>query len=498
MRNRKFRHIYTLFILVVAFTAASCENVGKSKYSIFTSPSHVYSSSQQTVTIEYVVGTTASEPQPIRVSATPDCDWITNINNQKLGELRIDIAENSGEQRTATIEIACKDVKKPVYVEITQLASSNVDSYKHALIFYFFGTSLDRYFGYNIEDASTAISQDILKQNRVLYVRQLSSSKAKICELSYNPIDNSTIDTKIKTIDIDSKKITSQDICNTLNLIDRYVSADRYGIVLAGHGRGWVPIESEDDDVTSFSLGGNMWTPAIGAETTRHFGENNTLVEISELAAGIESSNLNVDYLLFDACFMSNIETLYELRNTANYIIASPCEIMGRGFPYHRVLPHLFANNGKSSDIMGAAESYYLYYRDEYTGAARCGSVAVIDCREIDALAEATSSVIATAISEYDTSTLQTYEGQSNHIFYDFGEWCSTVATDQNALDVFNKQYNRTVIAKYTLPTFYSAFGSYGTYPINEEVYSGVTTSAPSSVYPNDWINTEWYKRVWK
>ena len=188
---------------------------------------------------------------------------------------------------------------------------------------------------------------------------------------------------------------------------------------------------------------------------------------------------------------MSNIEAVYDLRNSAKYIIASPCEIMGKGFPYHRTLPHLF---GESYNLRSAAESYYLFYRDEYNSSARCGSVALYDCAEVEALAEATKLVMQSANLDIDTSTLQTYEGQAVHHFYDFGEWVRSVATDPEALKAFDEQLNRTVIAKFTLPTFYSAYGSYGTYDINEEVYSGVTTSAPSEAYPVEWKESNWYK----
>jgi hypothetical protein len=126
-----------------------------------------------------------------------------------------------------------------------------------------------------------------------------------------------------------------------------------------------------------------------------------------------------------------------------------------------------------------------------------CGSVAVYDCAEIEALAETTKRVVATATSDYDKSELQTYEGKSVHQFYDFGEWVNVVATDQAALAAFNAQLENTIIAKYSLPSFYSAYGSYGTYPIDLDVYSGVTTSAPSEAFPNDWRKTNWYNYVW-
>ena len=288
---------------------------------------------------------------------------------------------------------------------------------------------------------------------------------------------------------------------NTLHIdkMTTLLPAKRYGMVLAGHGQAWITREvlNGASGISTFGCYTPLFTPAAGAEVTRAFGESNVQVNPAELAEGINNSIADIDYLLFDACFMSNIEFIYELRNSANYIIASPCEIMGKGFPYERTLPHLFKDDGNTTDYAAAAESYYLYYRDEYKSDSRCGSIAVYDCSEIEALRDATKEVVKSAKSEYDSSLLQTYEGQSDHYFYDFGEWVNTVATDNTALERFNNQLSNAVIAKYTLDSFYSAYGSYGTYPIKTEVYSGVTTSAPSEVLESYWIETEWYKSVW-
>ena len=250
--------------------------------------------------------------------------------------------------------------------------------------------------------------------------------------------------------------------------------------------------------ISQLSYSEPLFAPTYGAETTRAFGESSVQVNPGEIAEGINNSSIDIDYIIFDACFMSNIETIYELRNSANYIIASPCEIMGRGFPYERTLPHLFIDNGATTNYVAAAESYYLYYRDEYNSPSRCGSVALYDCSEIEALRDATREVVKSAISDYDTSSLQTYEGKNPHYFFDFGEWANTVATDSAALEAFNTQLANTVIVKYTLSSFYSAYGTIGTYPINMEVYSGVTTSAPSQKLRDIWMETEWYKSVWQ
>ena len=51
---------------------------------------------------------------------------------------------------------------------------------------------------------------------------------------------------------------------------------------------------------------------------------------------------------------MASIETLYDLRHAVDYVVASPCEIMAAGFPYDRILPHLFADETARAAASGA------------------------------------------------------------------------------------------------------------------------------------------------
>ena len=138
----------------------------------------------------------------------------------------------------------------------------------------------------------------------------------------------------------------------------------------------------------------------------------------------------------------------------------------------------------------------YKEHRDEYNDRNRSGSITVVDCSELEALADATRKIAKSATNDYDKNLLQSYEGQNPHTFYDIGGWATAVATDQAALQDFEAQLDRTTVARYTLSTFYSALGSYGNYPINVDTYTGITTSAPCDQYFNEWKKTSWYKRV--
>lgn len=496
------RQLYNL--LLVAFVAITLSGCNRNKqpellYDINISERVICAFDGQTVEVEYSLQNLADNVAEVNITATTDASWITNIDTSTAKLLRITIEENSAETRNAEITIKADGYKATTF-RLTQYGTPP-EVATHTLMYFFFGTSLNRYFKTNLQDAALAIETGILgNSNRVVFFRQQNNQSAYIGELCFDINSGECIERKIEDdIDIGGKQLTPEDIGHYIKKMSKAAPANRYGLVLAGHGQGWVTCSILNGGATTFSAGGySPWIQAAGAETTRAFGEANVRVDIPQIAEGIEHSGVMLDYLLFDACFMSNIETVYDLRNSANYIIASPCEIMGRGFPYERTLPYLFEDEGSTTNYIKATESYYNYYRDEYVGSARCGSIALFDCSKIEALAEATAELVKTAKSDYDTSSLQTYEGQDPHHFYDFGEWAGIVATDSKALDNFNTALQECVIAKYTLPEFYSAYGSYGTYPINEEVYSGVTTSAPSTAFPNGWKQTNWYKEVFE
>lgn len=493
--NIAYRSIL-LIIACIATIFAGCERDNNVYYTIQTTPQISCSYDRQTIEIEYqLMGEHSGDTNPL-ATATTSADWVIGIDNSEAGIIAVEVEVNNGNQRSAIIEIRAEG-HMTTKVTLSQLGAPTDAS--HTLMYYFFGTSLNRFFNDNIEDAKTAISTGILgENNRVLFIRQKSSTEGYIGELCYDAQNDKCFERHIEDVTIEGPQLTPEQIGRHIRTMAQEAPAERYGLIMAGHGQGWLTrdIVNGESGASTFSVGMNAWAPAFGAEVTRAFGENNVCMNISELAEGIRLSEVDIEYLLFDACFMSNIEAVYELYDVTDYIIASPCEIMGRGFPYHRTLPHLFAANGATSDLKSAAESYYLYYRDEYTSSSRCGSIALYDCSEVKALAEATAAVMATAKMECDNKSLQTYEGQAVHTFYDFGQWVATVATDEMALKAFNEQLERTIIAKYTLPTFYSAYGSYGTHTIDEEVYSGVTTSAPSEAYPTAWRETTWYKDV--
>lgn len=490
-RAHRFFTILTTLILLVA-----CRPDSTPSMPIIIDDLQLCSYDAQTIEINYNI----ADSQQITLNATADKEWVEAIDNSTPRKLRVSIAQNNDATREATITLTASGYA-PLKVRLIQYSAPPAIA-THTLMFYFFGTSLNNYFKTNLEDAQKAIATGILgSKSRVVFFRHRSKSEAYIGEICFD-VESKTCTERIieDGIIIEGGQLTPEAISRYIDKMATAAPAERYGIVLAGHGQGWIPREALNggNDIFALSYGSHIWQPAAGAEVTRAFGEGFVQVNTAEIAEGIEGAAIEIDYILFDACFMSNIEAVYDLRNAANYIIASPCEIMGRGFPYERTLPYLFENEGTTTDYMKAAESYYKYYRDEYYSSSRCGSIAVYECAEIEALAEATAEVVKSATQSYDKTLLQTYEGKDPHYFYDFGQWANAIATDLDALATFNAQLEKTVIAKYTLDSFYSAYGKYGTYPIDVDAYSGVTTLAPGTVFTSYWRDSNWYKAVWK
>ncbi len=488
---------YLLSTITLLTLLCSCERDTKIIYLIEVNNVNCTSEAKDDIEITYRLheNILSSDAQ---YNITTDADWVTINRFSKLGKFSVNITENEGETRIANISISVEGCKTAT-MTLTQWGAPPTEA-NHTLMYLFMGTSLHRYFETNIKDASYAIGQGILSnKNRVLFFRQENTTKGYIGEICFIS-DNECIERRlVEDIEVSNTQITPQEVGELIATMAKLAPAKRYGLVCAGHGQAWLPREvvNNDADISKFGIGYTPWIKAEGAEVTRAYGEAKVTLNIPELASAIELSSVELDYILFDACFMSNIETVYDLRNSANYIIASPCEIMGRGFPYDKTLPYLFMDEGMISDYEKAAESYYIYYRDDYNLSTRSGSITLFDCAEIEALTEATKSVMSSATEEYDKKQLQTYEGKTTHQFFDFGQWVNVVACDKEALAQFNAQFDKCIIATFTLDSFYSAYGQYGTYPINLDVYSGVTTSAPSEAFPNAWRETNWYNYVW-
>ena len=138
-------------------------------------------------------------------------------------------------------------------------------------------------------------------------------------------------------------------------------------LVMWSHGDGW--LRNNKKTVPARSIG-------VDNGKNSYSNVSTDVIDIEELAAVLENQPVKIERLMFDACFMQTVETVYALRNAAEWIIASPAEIPGDGAPYDRLVPLFFSLTAGVKDII---DEYKLAYDSSSTGvvlsAVKCGNM---------------------------------------------------------------------------------------------------------------------------
>ncbi len=354
-------------------------------------------------------------------------------------------------------------------------------------LIYFTGTSLSSYFNVNISDAEIAVASGALGSGgRFLYLLPSSYYSATLYELT--KVGNECVTTAIQTYEMNT--LVSSSVTQVIEDVKSYVDYNEddmsLNLILSGHGTGWVL--QDHLSLKSIDTSDSMWEKSEGALMTRFMGSSKDgLMDIEDLRQGIEDSNTKFGFILFDECLMSNIETLYRLRDCSDYIVASPSEVMGDGFPYEYVLPYLFTEDGYNFNLVGVCSAYYTYYssmaKDKY------GCVAMCVTSELEELARIMSYM---SFDSVDINELQTYENLTDNVFYDLGQFVNVACVNDPNLDAFNSQFDYAFPESCRLHTdqYYTALANYGAYNIN--YYSGVTTSDPSVKFRDEWGLEPW------
>lgn len=186
-----------------------------------------------------------------------------------------------------------------------------------------------------------------------------------------------------------------------------FAPSGSFGLVLWSHGTSWAPARRPIPNAIGYDDGSEM--------------------DIEDFKNAFED---NLDFLLFDACSMASIEVIFELRNKAKYILASPSEILSSSYPYKAIVPLLF---GGHDDLRRIGERFIQYY-DTLQGQHQSATVSLINTKELNKLAELTSELLRTKIpgNGFHREYLQklNFDLASELEAYDF-------------LDFFDKNYSK-------------------------------------------------------
>lgn len=364
----------------------------------------------------------------------------------------------------------------------------------------------------NLDSIESAIRKNEgLDDSRVLIFISETANSSRLYELTYNE-DAYKCSRKTLKEYSGHEYTTAAGITTILNDMKSMAPALNYAMMVGCHGTGWTFTDCWDDypnhgkQATTSDFGYaaprmnvNQADPANpgfsieGWPLTRFYGSVTDMsfaTDIPTLAEGIEAAGVKFQFIMFDDCYMANVEVAYELRNVTNYLIASTSEVMAIGFPYQTMWASLAKPTPNYSSAVNAFINFYKKYAWPY------GSVAAINCRNIEELA----SVMKTINEKYtfDESlidSLQVLDGFHEGMFYDFGDYASRLCPERALSNRLESALNSVVASKASTDSIYSNLYSRPVF-VKVNNFSGITISDPSQspVAQKGIKRTSWYK----
>lgn len=343
------------------------------------------------------------------------------------------------------------------------------------VLIYFAGdNSLSSYVRDNMNAIKRGMEQDGLNNGNLLVYTDDSYNQPQLSQLKLE--GDSVRQILIESYDRNQNSASKETLSYMIKRVKEEFPAEGYGLVLWSHGTGWLP-----SDVNSY---------------LRSFGQDgrDNFMELEDLSSAL--SGHHFDFILFDACYMACTEVAYALRSCADYIIASPTEILANGFPYASIIDDMFE---READVTGIASEFYDYYRNQ------AGTISVVKCDELENLASVCNEIFNNKSEQelfsipVDELQMMEYLTRELHALYDFDDYVSHLATTEQ-YNRFKQAMDRCVIYKATTPKAVFAYPyPSGTYlPVKR--FSGLSIYVPQMKLPklNRWyMSLDWYKDVY-
>lgn len=261
--------------------------------------------------------------------------------------------------------------------------------------------------------------------------------------------------------------------------------SEYYGLLLWSHGMGWLPTSKL-----------HFAAPNLGYAQTRTFGiEANPegpltyrCMEIEDLAAAIPDGEF--DYIVFDACYMGNIEVAYALRNKANYIISSSAEVRDSGFPYQDVTRDLLNGN-----LMKVCAQIFNYTESQPASEKNSIALSLVKTSELENLASAFGNIVAgrrKAISQMDISGIQCFDRFTNHVFFDLEDVAAHITDNREQLAEFKAILGNCI--QYNQSTDYIYFANDS---LKVDSYCGLSVFVPLQEYEASGLNSAFRRTDW-
>lgn len=349
----------------------------------------------------------------------------------------------------------------------------------HTVVLYMMGNNgLEKYMDTNLSRVKSVVDQ--IPEHGHLVVFYDRGNYTNLTELY---VDETTGRVKQRIIDEYVPNRTSsvdpQFMEQVFNKVVTEFPSETYGLIFSSHGGGWVPSDIFDLYLTERGRG------------TRFFGQDGyECMEIPDLASVL--GKFNFEYIIFDACFMASVEAIYDLRETTDHIIASVTAVMGAGFPYRQMIPLLYQNDHGLKQI---CEEFMKFYKGQ------SGAISLIDCRNMEALAEQMSRVVANGSEPASVENIQAYEGFRSHIYFDLEQYVEALTSDKKLRADFKKALDKVVTYTSHTEKIYTDYVAEGVedHYIDLPRSCGMNCHIEQADFPETheaFLKTAWAKRI--
>ena len=347
-----------------------------------------------------------------------------------------------------------------------------------------------------------------LNNSRVLVFLSDKYNHSTLYDLQYDATTKSVNRVPLKEYE-GASYASAEGFADILNEVKTQADALNYALIVGAHGCGWTyasdwsrypynyarpsvtrPVDSALNGISTAgnsagnsagisSFSGIQFGPDPNAPLTRFFGSVSlaeNAMDISTLAEGIRESGLKMQYILFDVCYMGNVETAYELKDVTNYLIATSSEIMAKGIPYRSMWSYLNGTTPNYSSLVNGIVNFYKNSSTPYC------NMAAIDCRQLDALANVMKEINQkyTLDTTIPLDSIQPLDGFSPHLSYDMAVYVDSLMPSGYLKEQFSNQLKKTVKAAAHTDYAYTALKLYPEVTIKIKNYCGLSISDPS------------------
>ncbi|MDE7154062.1 MAG: hypothetical protein K2O00_06425 [Muribaculaceae bacterium] len=266
----------------------------------------------------------------------------------------------------------------------------------------------------------------------------------------------------------DGKLSVSQErMSRVLDDTRRLAPAADYGLVLWSHASGWLENGITESRQRSFGI------------------DNGRYMNITTLAETIKP--MGFSFIYADCCNMACVEVAYQLRDCADYFVASAAELPAKGMDYSLNMGLL---TSPQPDLIGAARNTFNIYApfNDQRGNSWC-TMSVIYLPMMEELARATDAIYRSGSFPKNFEP-QSFTGGYNY-YSDLTQFVEQTASQPELFENWKSVMNRTVL--------YQAATPYITGAIPVKTHCGLTTYIQNSKSDNTMRNynrLDWYNDV--